>query len=401
MKIQVGLFFGGKSVEHEGSVITAAQAAAAMDVGKYDIIPIYISKDNEMYTGGDLLTPAAYRDLPALLARSQRVALVRDKGKVHLIRYPAKAFGRSLIASLDVAFPTVHGTNGEDGSLQGFFQLHGLPYVGSDVGASAAGMDKWVSKRMLEAAGLPVLPGCLMKSSDYFADPARAIADIEAFHTYPLMVKPVNLGSSVGISPAYDGDGLRDSIELAASFAERILVEPMLADMREINCSVMGDWERADASACEEPLSTGEILSYSDKYQGGGKAGGASGGKAVGGKGMGGSLRKLPAELEKAKEEEIKALARQAFLALNCNGVVRVDFLMGRGSGKVYVNEVNTIPGSLSFYLWEAAGKTFRQLTEELIQLALKRSRMQERLIWSNEVNILSAMPRGAKGAAG
>lgn len=410
MKIQVGIFFGGKSVEHEVSVITAAQTAAAMDAGKYNLIPVYITKDNEMYTGADLFTPGAYRDLPSLLARSQRVALVRDKGRVHLMRYPSRVFGKPLAAGLDLAFPVAHGTNGEDGSLQGLFQMHGLPYVGSDVGASACGMDKIVGKRLLEGAGLPVLPGYSFRAVEYFNDPDDIIARLEAFHEYPLMVKPVNLGSSVGISPAHDADELRDGIELAASFAERLLVEPMLADMREINCSVIGDGEHTEASVCEEPFSTGEILSYSDKYQGGGKGGAASAGKAGAGKsgaggdgakGMGGSLRKIPAELEDGKEAEIRALARQAFAALNCSGVVRVDFLLNKEDDKVYVNEVNTIPGSLAFYLWEASGKSFGQLTEELIQLALKRSRVQERLIWSNEVNILAGMRRSGKGAAG
>lgn len=402
MKIQLGVFFGGKSVEHEVSVITAAQTAAAMDADKYQIIPVYITKDNEMYTGADLLVPGNYRDLPSLLARSQRTALFREKGKVYLTRYPARLFEKPFIARLDLAFPIVHGTNGEDGSLQGFFQLHGLPYVGSDVGASAGGMDKWMSKCLMLSAGLPVLPGYTFRGSAYYADPDGVVAALEAFHGYPLMVKPINLGSSVGISPAHDGEGLRSAIELAASFTERILVEPMLADLREINCAVMGDADQTEASACEEPLSSGEILSFQDKYQGGG-AGGKSAGKTGGGapKGMGGSRKRLPAELEKEKEEEIRGLAQKAFLALNCSGVARVDFLLNREDGKVYVNEVNTIPGSMAFYLWEAAGKPFRQMTDELINLALKRGRMQERLIWSNEVNLLSGMPQTGKGAAG
>ncbi|MCL1805987.1 MAG: D-alanine--D-alanine ligase [Clostridiales bacterium] len=405
MKINIGLFFGGKSVEHEVSVITASQTAAAMDDEKYEIIPVYISKDNEMYTGPDLLTPAAYRDLPSLLGRSRRVTLIRDRGKVHLVRYPAGMLGKPIVADLDLAFPVTHGTNGEDGSLQGFFQMLSLPYVGSDVGASASGMDKRVAKLILENAGLPVLPGYYFRSAEYQADPDKALAAVEAFHSYPLMVKPNNLGSSVGISPAHDREGLRDSIELAASFAEGLLVEPMLTDMREINCAVMGDGEHTEASACEEPLSTGEILSYRDKYQGGGepvgKAAGIKGGAQGGGKGMSGSLRRLPAELDEDKEEEIKALAQKAFLALGCGGVVRVDFLLNNEDDKVYVNELNTIPGSLAFYLWEAQGKSFRQMTEELVQLALRRDRMRERLIWSNDVNILAGMPRGAKGAGG
>lgn len=416
MKIRVGLFFGGKSVEHEVSVISAAQTAAAMDMEKYQVIPIYITKDNEMYTGDSLFTPAHYRDMGSLLARSQRVALIRDKGKVYVMRYPAKLFVKPLLSQLDLAFPVIHGTNGEDGSLQGFFQLHGLPYVGSGVGASSCGMDKWAAKCLLHSAGLPVLPGHCFQSMDYYEEPDRVIRELEGFHEYPLIVKPVNLGSSVGIGAAHGREELRDCIELAASFSERILIEPLLLFAREINCAVLGDDDRTEASACEEPLSTGEILSYRDKYQGGGYRGKAALAEPAGyaqsaghtpsarkssAKGMESAMRKLPAELEKETEDKIKALARQAFQALHCNGVARVDFLYDQAGGRVYINELNTIPGSLSFYLWEAEGKPFRQLTEELIQLALKRNRIQERIIWSNEVNLLSGAAQGIKGLKG
>ena len=401
MKIQVGVFFGGKSVEHEVSVISAMQVAAAMDPDKYDAIPVYITKDNEMYTGPDLLTPAYYRDLPALIARSQKVVLVREKGKVSLLRYPQKLFTQPVMASLDLAFPVIHGTNGEDGSLQGFFQLYGLPYVGSDVGASASGMDKWVAKCLLSAAGLPVLPGFCFGSAEYQADREAVLDRVEGFNGYPLIVKPVNLGSSVGISPAHDRKALAEGVDLAASFAQRVLVEPMLLDMREINCAVMGDGGIAEASACEEPLSSGEILSYGDKYMASESPGGSASeggllGKS-GEKGMGGARRILPAELDPGKEAQVKDLAQKAFRALCCSGVARVDFLMDRSDGKVYVNEINTIPGSLSFYLWEAAGKSFRQLTEDLIQMALMRRRIQEKLIWSNEANLLSGGYFGSK----
>ena len=426
MKIQVGIFFGGKSVEHEVSVISAAQAAAALDPGKYEAVAIYITKDNEMYTGPELLIPSHFRDLPSLLARSRRVVLCRDKGKVGLITYPARLFSRAPVVYLDVAFPVIHGTNGEDGSLQGFLQMHGLPYVGSDVGASAAGMDKWTTKCLLQSEGLPVLPGVCFRGAAYESDPVSIIQKLEAFHAWPLIVKPVNLGSSVGISAAHDREELSGSIEFALSFSERVLVEPMLVPMREINCAVLGDADHNEASVCEEPLAAGEILSYLDKYQGGGKSKGAgrsaagdtggadsvsgTGGAgltgglkvsvagATGAKGMGSSLRKLPAELEPAREAEIRSLAQQVFTALQCSGVARVDFLFDPDDEKVYINEINTIPGSLSFYLWEAAGKSFRQLTDELIILALRRERTRQRLIWSNDVNILSGLTAGLKG---
>lgn len=394
MKINLGLFFGGKSVEHEVAVISASQTLAALDADKYEVIPVYISKDNELYTGEALKDVNNFKDMKKLLSQCQQVALQRDKRKVNLLRYPAKLFTNPVIASLDLAFPVVHGTNGEDGSLQGFFQLLGLPYVGSDVAASAAGMDKWASKCLLQGAGLPVLPGYCFNSTYYFAAPEKVAEKLEGLFAYPMIVKPVNLGSSVGVVKAADRPALFQAIELAASFAQRILVEPVVENLKEVNCAVFGDFEYTEASACEEPISSGELLSYADKYQAGAK-GAVSG---DGSKGMGGAKRKLPADIDGATEARVKDLAQKAFLALNCSGVVRVDFLIDQKDGQIYINELNTIPGSLSFYLWEAAGKSFRQLTEDMINLALKRDRQQKQLIWSNSVNILAGYGGGAKG---
>lgn len=394
MKINLGLFFGGKSVEHEISVISASQAMAALDAEKYQVIPIYITKDNEFYTGEALKDVTNFKDMKKLLSQCQQVVFQREKGKVNLLRYPAKLFSHPLMATLDLALPVVHGTNTEDGSIQGFFQLLGLPYVGSDVGASAAGMDKWTSKCLLQGAGLPVLPGYCFHSSQYFADPEGMTDKVEGTFVYPMMVKPVNLGSSVGVQKASDRQSLMQAIELAASFAQRILVEPAVVHLKEINCGVLGDFEYTEASVCEEPISSGELLSYADKYQGGGKAALAEGAKG----GMGGAKRKLPAELDEVTEKRIKELARKAFLALNCSGVARVDFLIDQIDGMIYINELNTIPGSLSFYLWEAAGKSFSQLLDGLINQALKRERQQSQLIWSQSVNILAGYSGGVKG---
>ncbi|MEA4892813.1 MAG: D-alanine--D-alanine ligase family protein [Peptococcaceae bacterium] len=394
MKINLGLFFGGKSVEHEVAVISASQTLAALDPEKYEVIPIYITKDNELYTGQALKDIANFKDIKNLLSQCQQVVLQRDKRKVNVLRYPAKLFSNPLVASLDLAFPVVHGTNVEDGSIQGLFQLLSLPYVGSDVGASAVGMDKWASKCLLQGAGLPVLPGYCFNTTYYFAGPEKVAEKLEGLFAYPMMVKPVNLGSSVGVMKAGDRQSLLYAIELAASFAQRILVEPVVQNLKEVNCAVLGDFEYTEASACEEPISSGELLSYADKYQAGGKSDPA----AEGAKGMGSAKRKLPAEIDGATEARVKDLAQKAFLALNCSGVARVDFLIDQADGQIYINELNTIPGSLSFYLWEAAGKDFRRLTEDMINLALKRERQQKQLIWSNSVNILAGYGGGTKG---
>lgn len=395
MKINVGIFFGGKSVEHEVSVISASQAMSAMNTEKYQVIPIYITKDNQLYTGEALRNIQNYADTGKLLAQCQRVVLLREKGKVSLVRYPSKLFSNPIVATLDVAFPVVHGTNVEDGSLQGFLELHDLPYVGPDVSASAAGMDKWVMKCVLQGAGLPVLPGYCFQSASYYLDPQALVDKLTELIGYPMIIKPVNLGSSVGISQAKDEADLRAGIELAAAFAQRILIEPMIVDLKEINCAVLGDYEYTRASACEEPIRVGEILSYGDKYQGGTKSG-----EAQGSKGMGNAQRKLPADISPETEARIKELAQKAFLALNCAGVTRVDFLLDQADGEIYINELNTIPGSLSFYLWEYDGLSFSELTEQLIQLALKRDRQKKALTWSNETNLLANFQGGGiKGA--
>jgi D-alanine-D-alanine ligase len=398
MKTNVGVFFGGKSVEHEISVISAAQAMAAMDTNKYEIIPIYISKENQMYSGPALMELRNFNDIPKLIGQCQRVLLYKEQGKVSLVRYPARLFSNPVLATLDVAFPVVHGTNVEDGCLQGYFELHDLPYVGPDVTSSAAGMDKWVMKCVLQGAGLPVLPGYCFQSTSYYVDPTAMVEKLESMMSYPMIVKPVNLGSSVGISQARDAESLREGIELAASFAQRILIEPMIEALKEINCAVLGDFELTRASACEEPISGGGILSYQDKYQGGGTKSGAS---DQGSKGMNTAKRKLPADIPPETEAYIKELAQKAFLALNCSGVARIDFLLDMADGQIYINELNTIPGSLSFYLWEAVGLSFSELIDQLIQLTLKRERQKKNLIWSNKTNILAGYKGGLKGSKG
>ncbi|MDR1928341.1 MAG: D-alanine--D-alanine ligase, partial [Oscillospiraceae bacterium] len=294
MKLNLALFFGGKSVEHEISVISALQAAAALDPEKYEVIPVYITKENDFYTGEAIGKIEAYRDIPALLAKSQRVLPARREGRAVLLRQPAKAFGKNVLAQLDVAFPIVHGANVEDGTLQGFLRLLGLPFVGCDVGASALGMDKYAMKALFKMNGIPVLDCLCLRASDYDRDPEAALRQVAQSFGFPVIVKPVNLGSSVGISKAKDLDSLRSAMELAFRFATRVLAEPCVQPLREINCAVLGDGDEARVSVCEEPLNADEILSYENKYMGGGKgAKAAKGAKTApsGSKGMAGLER--------------------------------------------------------------------------------------------------------------
>ena len=395
MKINLAVLFGGKSVEHEVSVISAVQAMASINKQKYNIVPVYMTKGNEFYTGEKLMDINSFKDIPALLKECTECVFVRSEGKVQLIRQKMKKFGSNLISDIDVAFPIVHGTNVEDGALQGYLHTLDLPYVGCDVLASAIGMDKFVMKILLKDAGFPVLDCCRFASFD-MKDMNKCIAEVEKKFPYPVIVKPINLGSSVGISKASDRDGLIRSIEEAFEFSDRILVEPAVVKLKEINCSVVGDSEAAAASVCEEPVqaSDEDILSFEQKYVGGG---GKSGG---GSKGMATLKRKIPAEITPEQDAFIRKTAVDAFRYLGCNGVTRIDFMIDMETDKVYINEINTIPGSLAFYLWEPKGVKYTQLLEKMIQLALKRHRQAAKINYSFDTNILSLGGSfGAKGS--
>lgn len=390
MKIKVGVFFGGKSVEHEVSVISGIQALKAFPQEKYEPIPIYITKENEMYTGEAVGDIGNYKNIPELLKKSIRVFFICEQGKLNLVQYPEKKFGNSVVDYIDVAFPVVHGANVEDGSLQGFLRHYNVPLVGCDVMASAVTMDKYVMKTVLKDNDIPVLDCVTLNVREYQKDEEAAYRKVEEKIGYPVIVKPVNLGSSVGIKVAKDREGLREALEYAYEFAKKVLVERAVMNLREINCAVLGDYESAQASECEEPISSDEILSYEDKYVAGGK--GAS-------EGMRTAKRELPAKLEPELREEIRSIAVKTFQVLDCNGVSRIDFMIDKDTGKVYVNEINPIPGSLAFYLWEAMGKPYAELLDDMVKLALKREREEKSLMTSFESNILqNANLSGAKG---
>lgn len=396
-KIRVGVFFGGRSVEHEVSVISGLQAYYAADREKYELTPVYISKDGGMYTGGNVGEIEAYKDIKSLISSASRVNLVNDGGRFFLVKYPEKKFGNSIMAELDVAFPVVHGTNVEDGTLQGFFNFIGIPYAGCDVCSSALGMDKAASKFVLKENGIPVLDCVCINSKEYFSDTDAVVAEIESKTRYPLIVKPVNLGSSVGISKAKDRNALVKAAENAFSFASVVLVENAVENLKEINCAVLGDRYDAIPSVCEEPVGSDDILSYTDKYVSGGSKGGAksAGAKNGGSKsssGMANLKRKIPAEVPTDVENKVRELSVKAFKALGCSGVARIDYLYDTVSGELYLNELNTIPGSLSFYLWEAGGMSFSELIDKIISLAFKRHRETADLNFSFDTNILNGI---------
>ena len=394
MKTNIAVFFGCRSVEHEVSIISAVQAMRAINREKYDVTPVYVTKEGEMYTGEKLFEIEQYRNLPELLKNSSPVYFTRKNGKV-VMRYEKTGFfGNKKDTVVDVAFPVVHGTNCEDGTVEGYFEYLGLPYIGCDILSSAVGMDKYIFKSVMEKAGIPVLESIQVRAREYTADKIKIEEKIIEKTGLPLIIKPVNLGSSVGITKVSSKEKLAEALELAFSFSDRILAERAITDLREINCSVLGDAVFCEASVCEEPFMNDEILSYEDKYMGNSDKSGAS-------KGMASLGRKIPADLSKEKSDEIRALACDIFKALGANGVVRIDFMIDTSSNTVYANEINTIPGSLAFYLWEATGLKYSDMIDRLVELAFRRARNRDNLTFTINTNILSGVSFGSKGAKG
>lgn len=380
MKTRIAVMFGGKSVEHEVSIISGIQAIMNINTDKYEIIPVYINKDNEMYIGKDIANIESYKNIKELISKSQRVILINDQKKVLLMPYPVKPFGKKTNIEIDIAFPIVHGTNVEDGSLQGYLKTVGIPFVGCDVTASAIGMDKYVTKAVLKECNIPVLDCQCYTTSDY-ADIDKIVEDVESKIGYPVIVKPINLGSSVGISVAKNRMELITSIDDAFAYARKVIIEHAITSLREINCAVLGDENHAIASECEEPLHKQDILSYEDKYLSNSKSGGS--------KGMASVSRKIPAELSPELRKEIQDIAIKAFKKMGCHGVARIDFMIDEDTNKLYFNEINTIPGSLAFYLWEPIGVPYSELLDRMIQLALKRVREEESITFTFDTNIL------------
>ncbi len=387
-KIIVGVIFGGRSVEHEVSIVTAQQIIENIDKNKYEVIPIYISKTGEWFSGPQLMGMEGFSDLNKLLAGLSRVLLQPDKDGNHLLYLPKRQglFSRPRQARLDVAFPALHGTYGEDGCLQGLLELAGLPYVGAAVLGSAVGMDKIVMKAILRDGGVPVVDYVWLNHYEWEDNPQTIIERVEKQLSYPLIVKPANLGSSIGITYAKDQDGLKYAIDVASHYDRRIIVEQGLTDFMEINCSVMGNQQEIKTSLCEQPLSWQEFLSYEEKYL-------SQGSK----QGMAGATRKLPAPISDDMTRKIQDLAQNTFSLLDCRGIARIDFLLDKGENHAYVNEINTMPGSISYYLWEPLGIDFSELTDRLIELALDAHKQRAKYIYSYDTNLLSLKTKGAK----
>ena len=385
MKTNVAVFFGGRSVEHEISVISASQAMHAMDRDKYNVIPVYISKQGRWYTGDALFDVANYRDMKALTSKCEEVFMRPEFGDFNLYKAKTKLFGSNVYATIDVVIPVLHGTNGEDGIFEGVLETIGIPYAGCNTVSSANGMDKITMKMILKECGIPVVDYVWFTDKQWYRQKESLIDKVEKEIGYPVIVKPANLGSSVGISRAANRDELVESIDNAEKYSTRIIVEDMVENLKEINCSVLGDCDDYRTSILEEPIKSGDFLTYEDKYMGGTKTE----------RGMQASQKRIPADLPQEITDRIRHLAGETFRVLSCHGVSRVDFMVDANTNDVYVNEINTIPGSLSFYLWEATGTSFDKLMDELVALALKRKREQGLKTTNFDHNIFNLTGKG------
>lgn len=395
MKLKLGVIFGGATVEHEISIITAVQAMENFDKDKYEIIPIYISKDRNWYTGKLLMDISLYKNFDDLKGYAKKCVLYNKNGKFVL---QSIGFFKSIITELDLAFPIVHGNNAEDGTLAGFLDTIGIPYVGSKILGSALGQDKVVQKQVLRDSKLPVVDYLWFYDSEYFVNKESIINNVKKIG-YPVIVKPATLGSSIGIKLAKNEVELDEAICDAIKYDNKIIIEETVKNLIEVNCAVLGNYEYQETSLIAEMKLKNDILTFNDKYIGSGK-GGKKGGSLKNTSSMDNGDFKIPASLDLEVLNEIEDLAKKTFRTLNLSGVARIDFLIDSKTNKVYINEPNTIPGSLSFYMFDKNKKNYTKLLDELINLAIKDYKNRTKKVTTFDNNILTTYNsnKGLKG---
>lgn len=401
MKIKLGVIFGGETVEHEVSIISAIQAMNKIDQEKYEIIPIYITKDREWYTGDMLKDIEFYQDLSLIKRYTENVVLYSHNGSFVLQK--KNGLFKKIVKELDIVFPIVHGTNVEDGVLQGYLQSIGIPFVGPNVYASVVGQDKAFMKDIWKNAGLPMTNYVWFYDADYKRDSEEVIKLVSKLK-YPVIVKPATTGSSVGINVCDNEETLIEAIDEALQYDQKIVVEEVVKNLKEVNIAVMGNYEHQKVSEIEEVLSGNKFLTFTDKYIGGGKGKlkGAKGSVKTS-KGMASANRKLPADISKDLRSQVEEIAVKAFKTLGTSGNSRIDFLIDEKNNKVYVNEINSIPGSLAFYLWDAKDIDFTSVLDEMINIGIKDFKKRTSKTHSFDSNILQgfAANGGVKGMKG
>lgn len=362
---RVGIIFGGRSVEHEISIITAYQVIEAIDKEKFKPIPIYITKDGKWITGKELSSISSFKaTFPSIKGREAFISPVAKDGLI----IPGLFLKRQAI---DIAFPLIHGTYGEDGTLQGLLELSDIPYVGSPVLGSSLCMDKVASKMLFKSLGFPLVPWLWFERRAWRENQDKIIKEIEEKLSFPLIVKPSNLGSSIGINICNTADELSFAFDVCFEYAEMAIVEKALSDIREINCAILGDYE-VIPSLCEEVFKGEKFLTYEEKYKKG--------------KGMQALGRKIPAPLPDELTKKIQDMAISSFKAFRLKGIARIDFLLK--DDEIYINEINTIPGSLSFYLFEPLEISFKELITRIIDIGFEAYRNKKETKYSYDLSI-------------
>ncbi|MBP3646342.1 MAG: D-alanine--D-alanine ligase [Clostridia bacterium] len=390
-KLQLGVFYGSRTCEHDVSIISAVQLMRAVNREKYDVIPVYISKQGEWFTGEALFEMSTYTNFDPMKKGIVRVNLdiTAGSGALTRIEHGKGLLGKDrevVVARIDCAIPVFHGMHGEDGTIQGLLELCNIPYASAGVGASALGMDKVYMKQFFRGAGFPVLPGCWFLRRAWEKDRALVMDSIEKELPYPVFVKPASLGSSIGVSRANNRAELEEALELAFDFDRKVLIEQGLNKPLELNCSVLGYNGEAEASEIEMPVTGGDLLSYLDKY-------GASGGS----KGMASLKRVLPAPIEPELREKIQKLSVDIFNNLDCRGVVRIDYMFDAANNGLYITEINTIPGSMAFYLWEATKLPYAEMIDKLVAFAMEARQDKDDSNYAYSSSILSDVSLGGK----
>ncbi len=390
MKIKVLVIFGGETTEHEVSIISALQAIQNIDDTKYEVIPLYISKDRTWYTGNMLKEIDFYKDLENNIKFADKVVLYKKNNK--FILQKINGMIKKELSEVDIVLPIVHGSGIEDGSLAGYLDTIGIPYIGSKVLGGALGQDKVVMKQILKNEGVPIVDYIYFYDYEYLENEENILNNIKKLK-YPVVVKPATLGSSIGISYVKDEKEINNAINEAIKYDNKILVEKAVSNLIEVNASVIGNIEFQKVSSLEEVMGLDEILSFTDKYLSGSKTKTSS-------KGIESTSRIIPARISAKLTEEIKETSKKVFKLLNLSGVCRIDYLIDSKTNKFYVNEPNTCPGSLSFYLWKEDGIEYKDLLDEIITIGIKDYKSKKKKVKSFDSNILKGFS-GSKGLKG
>ncbi len=391
--MKVGVVFGGRSVEHQVSVITGMQIMENMDKERYTPVPIFIDKDGKWFTGECLKDFATFKNDD--FSEAIQVMVNPTPGDYNLYAIPeqVKMFGKKVVDKVDMIFPALHGTYGEDGRIQGVFECMDIPYVGCNVLAAAVGMDKITMKDVFKSNDIPIVNYVWFYRKSWDHHKEEVLNDIEERLPYPMFVKPANLGSSIGITKAIDRTSLKQAIEVAVRYDRKIIVEQAVVNPREINCAALGIDDRVEASLCEEPLGWKDVLTFADKYM---SKDGSKLETEEGVKGKTNTNRAIPADLTEELQERIEVLAKQAFMAIDATGTARVDFLIDEEEN-VYVNEINTLPGSLGFYLWEGKGVSFKELITRTLEFAEERHHEKGSNLYTFDVDLYHNTSYGSK----